>query len=92
MCDQTFLGIFPDFIKKVNALLREDARFDENSARKDLPTEIRILAALKLGIDDSPKIASFLKCSLSTVYTYRAKMRNQSLCPKEEFEQRVKNL
>ena len=90
--DQTFLGIFPDFIKKVNALLREDARFDENSARKDLPTEIRILAALKLGIDDSPKIASFLKCSLSTVYTYRAKMRNQALCPKEEFEQRVKNL
>ncbi len=90
--DQTFLGIFPHFIEDVNALLREDARFDEYSARKSLPTELRILAALKLGIDDSPKIASFLKCSLSTVYTYRAKLRNQATCPKEEFEQRVKCL
>ena len=90
--DQTFLGIFPHFIEDVNALLREDARFDATACHKTLPTELRILAALKLGIDDSPKIASFLKCSLSTVYTYRAKMRNQATCPKEEFEQRVKSL
>ena len=57
-----------------------------------LPTEIRILATIKLGMEDSGRIASFLKCSLSTVYTYRAKMRNQALCPKEEFEERVKAL
>ena len=35
-------------------------------------------------------IASFLKCSLSTVYTYRAKLRNRALCPKDEFEDRIK--
>lgn len=90
--DQTFLGIFPHFVHEVNSLLREDARFDETSSRQSLPTELRILATLKLGIDDSPRIASFLKCSLSTVYTYRAKMRNQAICPKEEFEERVKKL
>lgn len=89
--DQTFLGIFPGFVDGVNALLREDARFDcpPGSA---LPTEIRILASIRLGIDESPHIASFLKCSLSTVYTYRAKMRNQALCPKDEFENRVREL
>lgn len=87
--DQTFLRIFPDFVDGVNALLREDARFEVNGS---LPTEIRILATIKLGMDDSGRIASFLKCSLSTVYTYRAKMRNQALCPKEEFEERVKAL
>lgn len=89
--DQTFLGIFPGFVAGVNALLQEDARFvctPDNA----LPTEIRILASIRLGIDESPHIASFLKCSLSTVYTYRAKMRNRALCPKDEFEQRVREL
>lgn len=90
--DQTFIGIFPDFVKDVNSLLREEARFDETAARAALPTELRILATIKLGIEDSPRISSFLKCSLSTVYTYRARMRNQALCPKEEFEERVKTL
>lgn len=90
--DRTFLGIFPDFVEKVNELLRPDARFDVSSSKESLPTELRILATLKLGIEDSPRIASFLKCSLSTVYTYRAKMRNQALCPKDEFEKRVKNI
>lgn len=90
--DQTFLGIFPHFVEDVNALLREEVRFNVSESKKSLPTELRILATLKLGIHDSPQIASFLKCSLSTVYTYRAKLRNQALCPKDEFEARVKNL
>jgi len=90
--DQTFLGIFPHFVEDVNALLREEVRFDIAESKKSLPTELRILATLKLGIHDSPRIASFLKCSLSTVYTYRAKLRNQALCPKDEFEERVKSL
>jgi len=88
--DQTFLGIFPGFIEQVNALLIPDVRFDVSEARKSFPTELRILAAIKLGMDDSPRIASFLKCSLSTVYTYRAKLRNRCMCPKEEFENRIK--
>lgn len=79
-------------MEDVNALLREDARFDIAQSHQSLPTELRILATLKLGINDSPRIASFLKCSLSTVYTYRAKLRNQALCPKDEFEDRVRSL
>lgn len=89
--DQTFLGIFPGFVASVNALLRKDAKFDVPSGGP-LPTEIRILASIRLGIEDSPSIASFLKCSLSTVYTYRAKMRNQAIGPKEEFEHKIKEI
>lgn len=88
--DTTFLGIFPTFIEQVNDLLLPDIRFDVAESRKSLPTELRILAVLKLGMEDSPMIAAFLKCSLSTVYTYRAKLRNRAICPKDEFENRIK--
>lgn len=90
--DRHFLAAFPDFTTKVNSLLREDARFDTSSSDKSLPTEIRILAMLRLGIESSQQISAFLRCSVSTVYTYRAKLRNQALCPKEEFETRVKSI
>ncbi len=89
--DETFLGLYPDFVHKVNLLLREDSRFPETSA-KSLPTELRILAAIRIGITQSGKIATFLKCSPATVYTYRTKLRNAALCPKEDFEASVAGL
>ena len=51
-----------------------------------LNKELRIYALLRLGITDSVKIASFLRCSLSTVYNYRTKVRNKALVPRDEFE------
>lgn len=86
--DETFLGIYPDFVEKVNALLSEDARFDLHG-EKTLPTELRILAAIRIGITESGKIAKFLKCSPNTVYTYRAKLKRSALCPKENFEAEI---
>ena len=66
--DETFLGIFPDFVERVNELLEEPARFP---VRTDgaLSTELRILAVMRLGITDSGCIASFLNCASATVYT-----------------------
>ncbi len=86
--DETFLGLYPDFVEKVNELLSEDCRFvvPENGA---LPTELRMLAAIRIGITGSGQIAKFLKCSPNTVYTYRAKLKRAALCPKEEFEARI---
>lgn len=84
--DETFLGLYPDFVAKVNRLLREDARFPEPSRGKSLSTELRILAAIRIGITQSGKIATFLKCSPATVYTYRTRMRNAAICSKDEFE------
>ena len=89
--DETFLGIYPDFVEKVNNLLREDARFPI-PVNRVLKTELRILATIRLGITESGKIASFLKCAPPTVYTYRAKMRNSALCDKDEFETLVRQI
>lgn len=89
--DETFLNIFPDFREKVNELLREDCRLPI-SEDKTLVTELRILAVLRLGITESGKIATFLKCAPATIYTYRTKMRNAALCSKDEFEDKVRHL
>lgn len=86
--DETFLSIFPDFVEQVNALLREEGRFE---LKKDssLPTELRILAVIRLGMKESGKIAEFLYCAAPTVYTYRTKLLNLASCPREEFEENV---
>lgn len=83
--DETFLGIFPDFVEQVNALLEEPARFPVRADRT-LPTELRILAVMRLGITDSGRIAGFLNCASATVYTYRTKLRNSALGSRSDFE------
>lgn len=88
--DDVFLGIFPNFISEVNKLLPPPVHFDESS--HTLPTEIRILAVIRLGITSSQDISKFLKCSLPTVYTYRAKLRNLALCDKEDFEHEISQI
>lgn len=87
--DETFLGIFPDFVEQVNALLEEPARFPVRADRT-LPTELRILAVMRLGITDSGRIAGFLNCASATVYTYRTKLRNSALGSRSDFETRIK--
>ena len=89
--DETFLGIFPEFRENVNALLREECRIPVPE-EKVLSTELRILAVIRLGISESGKIASFLKCAPATIYTYRTKMRNAAMCSKDEFEDKVRHL
>ena len=54
--------------------------------------ELRIYALLRMGITDSAKIASFLRCSLSTVYNYRTKMRNKAALSREKFEKMVSEI
>lgn len=87
--DETFLGLFPEFIQRVNELLKPEYRYEETDS---LNTELRILAALRLGITDSAQIASFLNCALSSVYTYRYRIRKNALCDKEKFENIIQNI
>lgn len=86
--DETFLGLYPDFVEKVNELLSEDCRFVLEEGGR-LPKELRILASIRIGVTESGKIAKFLKCSPNTVYTYRTKLKRSALCPKDEFEKRI---
>ena len=61
------------------------------SADASLTTELRILAAIRLGITDSGHIASLLNCASATVYTYRTKLRNAAL-DRDNFEQQVSRI
>lgn len=86
--DAVFLNLYPTFVADFNALLVEDERVvlkQEDLLNK----ELRIYALLRLGITDNIKIASFLRCSLSTVYNYRTKARNKAAISREDFEKMV---
>ena len=78
------MNLFPTFVADLNALLREEERI---VLKQDtlLNKELRIYALLRLGITDSEKIANFLRCSTSTIYNYRTKMRNRAI-DKDTFE------
>ncbi len=86
--DRTFLAMYPDFVEQFNALLKEEARITPPEGR--LTTELRVFALIRLGVDDSKKIAAMLDYSASTIYNYKVSVKNASLGPRETFEDRVK--
>lgn len=86
--DKVFLDLYPTFIPEFNALLSEEEQIKLKS-EDFLNRELRIYALLRLGITDSTKIAGFLRCSMSTVYNYRTKMRNKAGINRDDFEQLV---
>lgn len=76
--DDAFLHIYPDFLEKVNALLRPEERITLEDGEL-LNSDLRILAFMKLGIDDAPRIAHILNYSVNTIYAYRNKLRNKAI-------------
>lgn len=87
--DATFLDLFPDFIPQLNELLEEDKQIKVHSKNKILSTELRVLALIRLGVNDSVRIAHFLRRSVSTIYNYRVKMKNSAKIDREEFEKEL---
>lgn len=87
--DSAFLKLFPSFVAEFNELLKPEDRIVLEDDNK-LTTPLRIFALIRLGIEDSSKIAEFLHYSVNTIYNYRAKIKNAALCEREEFENRVK--
>lgn len=85
--DSSFLNIFPDFVKCFNQLLPQSEVIVPKQGEQ-LTTELRIFALIRLGITDSARIAGFLRYSITTIYTYRSKLRNKSLY-RDDFEERV---
>ncbi len=86
--DVIFLNLYPNFIAEFRGLLLDDQKIIPPAA-EFLNTELRIYALIKLGINDTTKIARFLRCSLQTIYNYRVKVRNNIRTTKEEFEKAV---
>lgn len=89
--DSAFLNIYPHFVEEVNKLLLPEHRIIPKEGGERLTTELRIFALIRLGITDNQKIASILRSSITTIYTYRSKFKNRSVA-KDEFEEQIKEI
>lgn len=85
--DNAFLNIYPHFVESFNRLFPPEEQVMPKQGER-LSTELRIYALIRLGISDSSRIASFLRCSITTIYTYRSKLKNKSLY-RDDFESEV---
>lgn len=89
--DTAFLNIYPTFISEVNQLLTEDNQFEVHEEAGKLTTELRILALIRLNITDNQKIADILQSSITTIYTYRSKLKSRAKS-KATFEDDVRRI
>lgn len=89
--DSLFLTLYPNFVEKFNALIKPEAAILPKRGEL-LTTELRIFALIRMGETDSTKIARFLNYSLTTIYNYRSRVRNNALGDKDCFEQEVMKL
>ena len=89
--DTMFIHLFPDFVEKFNSLLLDEEQIILKKGEV-LNVELRIYALIRLGIDDSSKIAYFLGYSVNTIYNYRAKVKNKAKIAREDFEWTVKKI
>lgn len=89
--DAIFLHVYPSFVSDFNELLLPEERIVLKEGEL-LNTELRIYALVRLGINDSVKIAEFLHCSPQTVYNNRLRVRNKAIVPKEQFAETVRSL
>jgi len=89
--DMLFLNLYPNFIEKFNQLLKPEERILPKKGEL-LTTELRIFALIRMGETDSTRIAKFLNYSLTTIYNYRSRIRNNAIGDKEKFEEEVMGL
>ncbi len=76
--DDAFLHIYPSFVEKVNELLRPEERIVLAEGEL-LNSDLRILAFMRLGIEDATRVAQILNYSVNTIYAYRNKLRNRAI-------------
>jgi hypothetical protein len=88
--DEAFLKIYPNFIDEFKKLVKEDYRLEITNS-KELNTELRIFALIRLGITNSAKISKILRYSVNTIYNYRATVKNNSI-DRDNFEDLIKKI
>lgn len=85
--DDAFLHLYPDFVSRVNELLKPECRIVLEKGER-LNTDLRILAISRMGIDDAASIAQILNYSLNTIYAYRNRLKARAV-DRENFEDNV---
>lgn len=88
--DRTFLHIYPDFVAEVNKLLNPDEQIELKDGEM-LNTDMRILAFMRLGVEESTRIAQVLNYSVHTIYAYRNRLRNRAI-NRDTFDADVMNI
>ncbi len=88
--DEAFLNIYPTFITEVNLLLQPGEQIVTKDDRQ-LTRELRILALIRLDIIDNQDIASILRSSITTIYTYRSRLKARAIS-KDTFEDDIKRI
>lgn len=86
--DHVFLKLFPNFVDSFNALLRDGEQITLKEGAM-LTASLRIFALIRLGVSDTETIAKILDYSLTTVYTYKARIKAKALVPPDQFEQKI---
>ena len=89
--DTAFVDIFPDFIETVNSYLKPDMKIVPKRTEV-LNNELRILALIKLGIEDNEEIAEMLHCTVKTVMNLRAIFRSRLAVPERVFNKVISEL
>jgi len=82
--DRAFVDIFPDYIEVVNSCLKPEEKIIPKRT-EILSNELRILALIKLGIEDNAEIASVLHCSVKTVQNLRSILKARLAISEKEF-------
>ncbi len=90
LIDKAILDLFPDFVDNINTLLMPDQQIALKPDMQ-LSPELRIYAFVRLGVDQSNKIAQILNYSSNTVYSYRNRMRNRAF-DRDNFDKNVAEL
>jgi tetratricopeptide (TPR) repeat protein len=86
--DKVFLKLFPDFVTVFQSLLRKEDQIHIKDGQL-LNTELRIFALIRMGINDNEKISKILDYSVTTIYTYKTRIRSKSIVPNDEFDRRI---
>ena len=86
--DKAFLKLFPHFVERFNSLFKPEDKIELKDG-EILNTDLRIFALIRMGIHDISKISQILEYSVNTINTYKTKIKNKSLVPNEEFEQKI---
>ncbi len=86
--DRAFLKIFPNFVNGYNELFCEENRV-KLLPNQLLNTDLRIFALVRLGINDTEKIAHILEYSVNTIYNYKTRIKSKSTIHNDEFDNAI---
>ena len=86
--DRMFLSIYPDFVSRISAMIENPSK----PRRSSLSTEMRIIALMKLGIENTDDISAMLRYSPRTIYNLRTLIRSKLTVSVDEFYRRLASI